>query len=360
MSLPRDFSKKYGPWALVTEACNEAGYEYSRLLASYGFKLVLISSESQALHALAKEVRSTQGALSLPLHLDLAGNLDSALATLREKTAELDLGLMIHTAGVHVQGMFIDADKEAFREMLELNVSAVIALSNMFAKIFVNSKRARSGMVYLCQGADVGMPSCAAISAANAFVKEFVHGIGEELKREGVDVLCVNVPCTNESLKETMRISPDGLGSIDTHTTGSNGYDDLEPKHMSRRLMNFIHAGKLIRSLKQEINANVPQVQSGVGHETSEASATVSAPPNDPSQSSSRLGMGQKEPKFMVEKTLLHLGKTSMYIPDTQHRLARFVISSMPPSLRYSLLSRNKALHREDPSNQGPITASAR
>ena len=51
-----DFSKKYGPWAIVTGASSGLGEEFARQLASLKLSLVLIARRKEKLELLSDEL----------------------------------------------------------------------------------------------------------------------------------------------------------------------------------------------------------------------------------------------------------------------------------------------------------------
>lgn len=51
-----DFSRKYGPWALVTGALSGIGAQFARSLAARGLNVILTARRTQELEELASEL----------------------------------------------------------------------------------------------------------------------------------------------------------------------------------------------------------------------------------------------------------------------------------------------------------------
>ncbi|MCK4964413.1 MAG: SDR family NAD(P)-dependent oxidoreductase, partial [Dehalococcoidia bacterium] len=97
MSLQKDFSRKYGPWAVVTGASSGIGEQFARLLAAEGLSVILVARRADRLEALAANLREKHGIEAGPIALDLSKN--DFLAPLLKACDNKDIGLVISNAG---------------------------------------------------------------------------------------------------------------------------------------------------------------------------------------------------------------------------------------------------------------------
>lgn len=180
------FRRRYGPWALVTGASSGIGRELARELARTGVHLVLVARSTGLLHALAHDLGDRHGVETRVLGADLGK--DSDLAAVREGTADLEIGLLVASAGFGTSGPFLTADPESELAMLDLNCRAVVELCLHFAPPM--AERGRGGLVLLSSLAGrQGTPGAAHYAATKAYVQTLAEGLRVELRPSGVDVL---------------------------------------------------------------------------------------------------------------------------------------------------------------------------
>jgi short-subunit dehydrogenase len=179
-------ARRYGPWAVVTGASSGLGRELARELARAGLGTVLVARRRAELEELARELRADCGAQTLVLDLDLAE--PGAVSQVLERTAELDVGLLIANAGYGALGPFLGSSASDAREMVAVNVDAPLALSHGFGLRFAG--RRRSGLVLLSSVvAFQGVPGFATYAATKAFVQSLAEALRIEWASRGVDVL---------------------------------------------------------------------------------------------------------------------------------------------------------------------------
>ena len=187
-------SKKYGPWAVVTGASSGIGRTLATELAHAKLNLVLVGRDVTELDRLADQLSKACGVECRVLMHDLAD--ESSIEELKRSTDDLDVGLLIASAGYGTSGAFLENPIEPELEMLNVNCRALMALSWHFGRRF--AQRGSGGLVLL--GSIVGFqgtPWAAHYSATKAYVQVFAEGLGRELQRQGVDVLSVAPGPTN-------------------------------------------------------------------------------------------------------------------------------------------------------------------
>jgi len=179
---------KYGRWAVVTGASDGIGRAFAGRLAEAGFNLVIAARREKILEHLAEDLASRHHIDVRPVACDLATPEGAAL--LETSTAELDVGLLVASAGFGTSGPFLAAELRSELEMIDVNCRAVAQLVFTFGNRFV--RRGGGGLVLLSSlVAFQGVPRAANYAATKAYVQTFAEGLREELKGQGVEVLAV-------------------------------------------------------------------------------------------------------------------------------------------------------------------------
>lgn len=175
------------PTALVTGASGGLGEEIARVLAQEGFDLLLVARREDRLQALRTELQGTYGVHVETLPCDLARE-DAALDVYDYVPGRgLRIDALVNNAGFGDSGAFHEADWGRQREMVQVNVVALMQLTRLLVPHMVERG---CGMV-------LNLSSVAAFSAgpymsvyyaSKAFVLSFSEALSEELAGTGVTV----------------------------------------------------------------------------------------------------------------------------------------------------------------------------
>lgn len=185
-AAPSDVAQKYGPWAMVTGASDGIGQAFARHLAANGLHLVLIARREPMLAALAAELELAHGVQCRVLSADLT-DLE-AVHRVTEATSDLDIGLLVASAGFGSSGRLLNSQLGVETEMVDLNCSAVLALAWHFGHRL--RQRGRGGMVFMSSLlAFQGAPHAANYAATKAYVQTLAEGLRVEWAPHGIDVI---------------------------------------------------------------------------------------------------------------------------------------------------------------------------
>jgi short-subunit dehydrogenase len=180
-----------GRRALVTGASSGLGADFARVLAEQGCHVVLVARRAERLEALAKELRERHGVEVHTLAMSLSEPEAAQALHARVAGLGLEIDVLVNNAGFGVFGEFLAVPWEREREMLQLDVLAVVHLSKLFGAEMV-----RRGRGWILQVASIGAyqptPSYATYSAAKAFVLSFGEALAFELRKTGVKVTVVS------------------------------------------------------------------------------------------------------------------------------------------------------------------------
>jgi short-subunit dehydrogenase len=173
--------------ALVTGASGGIGLELAKLLAADRSDLVLVARDRAKLADAAAMLRDRFDVEvhMLPLDLSRPGAAAHIDARLREQG--LAVSVLVNNAGFDVYGPFWRTDAGAERDLLQVNV---VALMELTKALLPDMRRAASGRILnvASTAAFAPCPWNAVYGASKAFVLSFSHALAEELSGSGVTV----------------------------------------------------------------------------------------------------------------------------------------------------------------------------
>jgi hypothetical protein len=113
---------------------------------------------------------------------------DGAVAELARRTARLDIGLVVSSAGVVTSGPYLGNDLAAESALLNLNLEVPAQLTHVYGRLF--TRRGRGGIILVSSAvAFAPVPYTANYAAAKAYIASLGQALHYELKGSGVDVL---------------------------------------------------------------------------------------------------------------------------------------------------------------------------
>ncbi len=195
-------------YALVTGASYGIGEEFARQLAARGWPLILVARSQDRLERLRASLIAEYLDIDIRcVTLDLAS--PGAPAELFQKTqaANLEVGLLINNAGFGAFGEFISIDRQRQRQMVDLNVAALVELSHLY--LAPMKQRAAGGILNVASIVGfIPLPYCAVYAATKAFVRSFSEALHEEARQYGVQVMVVHPGSTKTNFFEVAGTSP--------------------------------------------------------------------------------------------------------------------------------------------------------
>jgi short-subunit dehydrogenase len=183
---------------LITGASGGIGEAFARRLAAEGQNLLLVARSEERLHALCDELMLEHkvDAHYLALDITAAGSLDRIVEETDKHGYEVDW--LINNAGFGSMGDFCELDINKELEMIDLNISALVALTHSF--LGPMRQRRRGTIINVSSSAGFQpVPFMSTYAATKAFVTSFSEAIAEENRPFGilVSVLCPGPTKTN-------------------------------------------------------------------------------------------------------------------------------------------------------------------
>ena len=209
------FSKKYGPWAVITGASEGTGSAFAQRLADEGMNCILIARREAPLAALAAELRE-KGVEVVTACVDLASG--NAAAQIIAAAGAREIGLLIANAGADSNGaQFLDCDLANWENLISLNITTTMGLCHHFGRFMRD--RGRGGILLVGSGACYGgLNGITVYSGAKSFLLCFAEGLWAELRHFGIDVLSLvlgrtDTPAHRRNLERKGQSIPEGMAS---------------------------------------------------------------------------------------------------------------------------------------------------
>ena len=176
---------------LVTGASSGIGRDLARCFAADGAQLILLARNTEALEALAEELRQAYPSQVRVLTADLS-RLGEARRIFAELAGEkISVDVLVNNAGFGASGSFAEISLARQLEMVQVNLAALTELTGLFLPGML--QRRRGGILNV--GSVAGFlpgPGMTVYYATKAFVLSFSEALAEELRGTGltVSVLC--------------------------------------------------------------------------------------------------------------------------------------------------------------------------
>jgi uncharacterized protein len=175
--------------AVVTGASSGIGREIARELSRRGREVLAVARRADRLEALADEVRGPGFGAIHPFPQDVTD--PGAESRIERRAARLGgAAWLVNDAGAFRQGAFRDEDPAAIRNLLRVNVEALVLLTRAMIPQLLAAPGARILNVSSLAGMQP-TPWYIAYGATKAFVIAFTEGLSEELRgRVAVTAFC--------------------------------------------------------------------------------------------------------------------------------------------------------------------------
>jgi uncharacterized protein len=205
------FSKRYGPWALVTGASRGLGAEFARQCAACGLNTVLIATNAEWLKNQAESI-------SLEYHVEVKTiTVDLSREDFLDKVTPvidpLEIGLLINNAGISRVKPFLHHSTEDLVKQLHVNARAGLILARHLSPKMVERKR--GGIIFLSSGSAMsGTAYAANYAGTKAYNLILAESLWYELRPYGVDVLGFMAGSTKTPGWDANHPKPSGLVKV--------------------------------------------------------------------------------------------------------------------------------------------------
>src|SRR5258707_3642272 len=189
--------------ALITGASSGLGMEYAKLFAADKRDVVLVARRRDRLHALANELTGKWGIKAYVIAEDLVDPAAPQRIVEEVKRDGLQIDYLVNNAGFGATGLFAQTDPARELAMVQVNITALVALTRAFLPEMIQRKRGRVLNIGSTAGFQPG-PFMAVYYASKAFVNSFTEALGHELRGTGVTA---TVSCPGATATEFGKVS---------------------------------------------------------------------------------------------------------------------------------------------------------
>ncbi len=173
--------------ALITGASSGIGKEFARIHAEKGGDLVIAARSRDKLEELKSELEKKHNIKVTVIAEDLALQGAPEKIYKKVKKAGIEIDYLINNAGFGGLGKFHERDWEKDKAMINLNITALTALTRFFLPDFV--KRNRGKILNVSSTASyMPGPLQAVYYATKAYVSFFSNAVAEELSDTDITV----------------------------------------------------------------------------------------------------------------------------------------------------------------------------
>ena len=214
--------------ALITGASSGLGKEFAKIHASNGGDLIIVARRIQKLNTLKTELENEYGIQVKVIAKDLT--LPSSPKEIYEEVTKngIHINYLINNAGFGGHGKFYERAWEQDLAMINLNVTALTALTRLFLPDFVNRNQGKILNVSSTASFMPG-PLQAVYFATKAYVTFFSNAIAEELYDTNITVTNLMPGATETEFAKTSGMDKTNLfeKTVSAYSVAKDGYEGM-------------------------------------------------------------------------------------------------------------------------------------
>ncbi|GAB2767783.1 SDR family oxidoreductase [Rhabdobacter roseus] len=184
--------------ALITGASGGIGEALAYKLAERKHNLLLVARNAEKLSQQCQQLAEKFGIQAQFIAADLAKPETAEQVFAITQQRGLDIDMLINNAGIGSGGPFSDLTLKAELELIQLNISSLVALTHLFLP---QMQQRRGGTIInvASMASFMPIPYMATYAASKVFVRSFTEAITQECKPYGIHVmlLCPGLTRTN-------------------------------------------------------------------------------------------------------------------------------------------------------------------
>ena len=188
--------------ALITGASSGIGKEFAKIHAEKGGNLVIIARSEDKLNELKKELQTKHNTSVVVIVKDLTEVNAPKEIYEQLKSASIKIDYLINNAGFGGLGRFDKRELDDDISMIQLNITALTAMTHYFLQDFVARNEGKILNVSSTASLMAG-PYQAVYYATKAFVTSFSNAVAEELHDTNISVTALMPGATETDFGKT-------------------------------------------------------------------------------------------------------------------------------------------------------------
>lgn len=203
---------------LITGASSGIGEALARRLAAEGHHLFLVARSGEKLRELCQELEATHPISAHYLAQDLSLPEAAAAVYAAVASRQLEVNFLVNNAGVGTVGDFTRLDLPTELNLIQLNISSLVALTQLFLRPMRAANRGTIINV-ASMAALQPCPFMATYGASKMFVKSFTEALAEENKPFNIQILLLCPGATETQFFQAAAVSEAGKKALLNGTT---------------------------------------------------------------------------------------------------------------------------------------------
>ena len=195
-------------WALITGASSGIGESFTRLLASKGYNISLVSRNEVRLHEKAAALREKYQVQTFVLVADLA--TDAGCLLVEDYLNKYDIDVLINNAGFGLNKSFSASDLAKEQELLDVLVRTPMRLTH----VAIPKMRAKNSGTIINVSSVSSFIAGGTYSAAKSYLTVLSESLNTELKETGVKVSALCPGFTRTQFHERAHMKMKGIPRI--------------------------------------------------------------------------------------------------------------------------------------------------
>lgn len=196
--------------ALITGASSGIGWEFAKIFAQENYDIIITARREDRLKELKIKLDRQYQVNVTAFKCDLTQPDASNDIYQFTKNQGVDIDVLVNNAGFGRFGEFVESDMNVMADMVQVNITALMELTRLFAKDMVQRKSGDvlnvSSMASFAPG-----PLMSVYFATKAFVTSFSEALSVELQNTGVRV---SILCPGPVISEFQRVAYDENSAI--------------------------------------------------------------------------------------------------------------------------------------------------
>ena len=197
-------------YTLITGSSGGIGWELARQFAAAGHPLILTARSEETLCRRQEQLKKEFGVPVEVIPADLTAPEGAKGLFDRTRERDLPVDILVNNAGFGDYGLFIDSDWARQRDMVTLNITALMELTYLFAGRMRETGGGRILNVASVAAMGAG-PYMSVYYATKAFVLSFSQAMTEELREFGITVTALCPGPTDTGFKAAANLEKGNL-----------------------------------------------------------------------------------------------------------------------------------------------------